>query len=196
MRRIVSSDLFKSAYKLLFEFEGQVGKMRNEREYLHQSQLILGLGQLIIFGPLASFSLSLFFCLNPGLTLLPFIPPFCSLSLHSITFPIYFNFPWCVYTTFILTIIFTFLSSAYNTQCIPIYLLVLEKKTYQNKIDLYKLSLIPHLWSGILTISVNFPSVQYSDYINFPNWLADCPVSLLVQPISNQWYMTSAWHCF
>lgn len=30
-----------------FKFEGQVGQMRNEKQNLHQNQLILGLGQLI-----------------------------------------------------------------------------------------------------------------------------------------------------
>ena len=43
----LSSNLFKVAYKLHFEFEGQVGRMRNEKA--EPASRILRLGQLIIW---------------------------------------------------------------------------------------------------------------------------------------------------
>lgn len=112
----VSSDIFKAAYQLLSEFEGQVSKMRNEKQNLHQNQLILELEQLILFGPRASVSLSLSLHPSQPLSHLPSLPPLSlslALPLHSIYFPIYlllnscflnFNFPGCISTAFILTI--------------------------------------------------------------------------------------------
>lgn len=69
----VSSDTFKVAYKLLSEFEGQVSKMRNEKQNLHQNQLTLELEQLILFGPRASVCLCL--CLSIPLNLCLTFPP-------------------------------------------------------------------------------------------------------------------------
>jgi len=47
MREAGYSEMFQVAYKLLSEFEGQVGKMRNEKQNLPRNQLILELGQVI-----------------------------------------------------------------------------------------------------------------------------------------------------
>lgn len=84
MQGIVSSDMFKDAYKLLSEFEGQVGKMRNDKQNLLQNRLILGLGQLVSLGPPATVSLSL----GPSQSSSHQPSLLLSLSLHIIYFPI------------------------------------------------------------------------------------------------------------
>lgn len=95
MRGTVSSDMFKVAYTFLSEFEGQVGKMGNKKQNLHQNQLILELGQLILLGSLASLLLSLNLCLtflaSISHTFPPSTPPSCSLSAQHLLSPsIYF----------------------------------------------------------------------------------------------------------
>lgn len=90
--------MFKVAYKLLSEFEGQVGKMKNAKQNLSPNQLILELELLILSGPQASDCLPLsllsihhlsIYHLSYSLSLPHVIPPSCTLSpCIAFTFPL------------------------------------------------------------------------------------------------------------